>query len=72
MVTTLRETLDFRKCPSCRSSLEWVQNAGKRVTVVERASWTGTRSTMAQKSLSIYEFNPEGTVRVFYFPADRE
>jgi hypothetical protein len=70
----LRKSMEtyFRQCPSCRSSLEWVQSAGNRVTALERASWTGTSGPMAQKSLSVYEFNQEGIVRVFYFPAERE
>ena len=70
----LRKSLEayFRQCPSCRSSLEWVQSAGNRVTALERASWTGKSGPMSQKSLSVYEFNQEGIVRVFYFPAERE
>ena len=62
----------FRKCPSCRSSLEWIRSAGNRVTALERASWTGKSGPVTQKGLSVYEFNAAGIVRVFYFPAERE
>jgi hypothetical protein len=70
----LRKSMEgyFRKCASCRSSLEWIQSAGNRVTALERASWTGKSGPMAQKSLSVYEFNEAGILRVFYFPAERE
>lgn len=38
----LRESMRryFSSCGSCKSSLEWVQTAGSRVTALERASWT--------------------------------
>ena len=70
----LRKSMEsyFRKCPSCRSSLEWIRSAGNRVTALERASWTGKNGPLTQKSLSVYEFNAAGIVRLFYFPAERE
>lgn len=60
----------FSSCPSCKSSLEWVQIAGSRVTAMERASWSGKSGTKSQRSLSVYEFSGEKILRVYYFPAE--
>ena len=62
----------FQSCPSCHSTLEWVQSAGSRVTAMERASWTGKNGPLSQASLSVYEFGDKGIVRVYYFPAERD
>lgn len=62
----------FKSCPTCRSSLEWVQSAGSRVTALERASWVGARGPASQTSLSVYEFSDRGIARVYYFPAERD
>jgi len=68
----LRESMAryFRSCPSCKSSLEWIQRAGSRVTAMERASWTGKSGAKSQKSLSVYEFRGDKILRVYYFPAE--
>jgi hypothetical protein len=60
----------FRSCSSCRSSLEWVQTAGSRVTAMERASWSGKDGAKSQRSLSVYEFQEGKILRVYYFPAE--
>lgn len=68
----LRESMGryFKSCPSCQSSLEWVQVAGSRVTAMERASWTSKNLARSQKSLSVYEFSGTKILRVYYFPAE--
>ena len=68
----LRESMKryFSSCSSCRSSLEWVQIAGSRVTAMERASWTGKGGAKSQRSLSVYEFRGDKIARVYYFPAE--
>jgi len=70
----LRESMVryFRSCSSCKSSLEWIQRAGSRVTAMERASWTGKSGAKSQKSLSVYEFRGDKILRVYYFPAEVE
>ena len=68
----LRESMVryFRGCPSCKSSLQWMQKAGGRVTAMERASWTGKNGVKSQSSLSVYEFRADKILRVYYFPAE--
>lgn len=68
----LRESMEryFRSCPSCKSSLEWVQKSGSRVTAIERATWSGKSGLKSQTSLSIYEFRNGKVLRVYYFPAE--
>lgn len=68
----LRESMGryFRSCPSCKSSLEWIQSAGSRVTALERASWFGKSGAKSQRSLSVYEFRGDKILRVYYFPAE--
>jgi hypothetical protein len=70
----LRASLEkyFRSCPSCQSSLEWLQVAGSRVTAKEKASWRSKDETRAQSSLSVYEFQQGKILRVYYFPAEAE
>ena len=60
----------FSSCPSCRSSLEWVQSAGSRITAMERASWSTKSGVKSQRSLSVYEFSGDKILRVYYFPAE--
>ena len=62
----------FSSCPSCKSSLEWVQSAGSRVTAMERASWSGKSGAKSQRSLSVYEFSGDKILRVYYFPAEAD
>jgi len=68
----LRESMThyFRSCPSCKSSLEWVQTAGNRTLAMERASWTSKQGPKSQSSLSVYEFRDGKILRVYYFPAE--
>lgn len=68
----LRESMEryFRSCPSCKSSLERVQESGSRVTAMERATWSGKNGLKSQTSLSVYEFSNGKILRVYYFPAD--
>jgi hypothetical protein len=70
----LRESLEkyFRDCPTCKSSLEWVQIAGSRVTAKEKASWMSKNGPREQSGLSVYEFRNGKILRVYYFPADIE
>jgi len=62
----------FSSCASCKSSLEWVQKAGSRVTAMERASWTSKTGPKSQSGLSVYEFGGDKIVRVYYFPAEKD
>jgi len=70
----LREVMGryFRGCPTCKSSLEWVQSAGSRVTAMELASWSGKSGAKSQRSLSVYEFRNGKILRVYYFPAEMD
>jgi hypothetical protein len=62
----------FSECSTCKSSLEWVQTAGSRITAREIARWTSKSGPKEQSSLSVYEFQGDKIVRVYYFPAERE
>ena len=69
----LRESMEryYRGCPSCKSSLEWVQKSGSRLTAMERATWQGKSGGLkSQAGLSVYEFRNGKILRVYYFPAD--
>jgi ketosteroid isomerase-like protein len=70
----LRDSMEkyFRDCPTCKSSLEWVQIAGSRVTAKEKASWMSKNGPREQSSLSVYEFRNGKILRVYYFPVDIE
>jgi ketosteroid isomerase-like protein len=70
--TALRGSMEryFSSCSSCRSSLEWVQIAGSRVTAMERASWDSRTGPKSQRSLSVYEFRGDKILHVHYFPAE--
>jgi hypothetical protein len=70
----LRDSMEkyFRDCPTCKSSLEWVQIAGSRVTAKEKASWMSKNGPREQSGLSVYEFRNGKILRVYYFPADIE
>ncbi len=70
--SALRETMEryFQSCPTCKSSLEWIQTAGGRVTAMERATWSTKTGARAQRSLSVYEFSDGKILRVYYFPAE--
>lgn len=70
----LRKSLEgyFRRCPSCKSSLEWVRKSGGRVTAMERATWAGKSGLKSQSSLSVYEFHNGKILRVYYFPAEAD
>lgn len=70
----LRESMVryFRSCSSCKSSLDWIQRAGSRVTAMERASWSGKSGAKSQRSLSVYEFRGDKIMRVYYFPAEAD
>ena len=70
----LREALVgyYQGCPSCRSSLEWMETAGSRVAAYERASWTDKDGVArSQTSLSVYELVGNKIARVYYFPVER-
>ncbi len=68
----LRQTMEryFQSCPTCKSTLDWVQTAGSRVTAMEVASWSARTGKRAQRSLSVYEFSEGKILRVYYFPAE--
>ena len=70
----LRKSMEryFKSCSSCKSSLEFVQIAGSRVTAMERASWSGKGGPKSQSSLSVYEFRGDKILRVYYFPAEAD
>ena len=62
----------FNECSTCKSTLEWVQSAGSRVSAREIAHWTSKSGPKEQSSLSVYEFQGDKIIRVYYFPAERE
>ena len=68
----LRESMSryFRSCPTCKSSLEWLQRTGSRVAAMERASWSGKSGAKSQSGLSVYEFRGDKILRVYYFSAE--
>lgn len=61
----------FASCPSCRSTLEWIQATDERVITLERAEWTSNSGVKSQKSLAVYEFRKGKILRVYYFPAEK-
>jgi hypothetical protein len=62
----------FSECSTCKSSLEWVQTAGSRITAMEIARWMSKSGPKEQSGLSVYEFKGDKIIRVYYFPAERE
>jgi hypothetical protein len=72
--TALKTAMEkyFSECPTCKSSLEWVQIAGSRITAMEIARWTSKSGPKEQSSLSVYEFQGGKIARVYYFPAEVE
>lgn len=68
----LGESLEsyFNACPSCSSTLEWIQVGGSRVVALERASWASNGGRASQVSVAVYEFEHDVIRRVYYFPAD--
>lgn len=61
----------FQSCTSCRSELERIMLAGRRVTALERASWQSKSGERQQRSLSVYEFQGDRIRRVYYFPVEK-
>ena len=60
----------FRRCQSCKSSLDWIQTTGNRVLAMERATWVSKTGLKSQASLSVYEFRNNKILRVYYFPVE--
>lgn len=72
--TALKASMEkyFSECSTCKSSLAWVQVAGSRITAREIAHWTSKSGPKEQSSLSVYEFQGDKIMRVYYFPAESE
>jgi len=70
--TALQRSMDayFKQCPSCRSTLEWVQSSTQRVVTLERAEWIRQGERKSQTGLAVYEFRQRKISRVYYFPAE--
>lgn len=68
----LTEAMDgyFESCPSCRSELLEISEAGTHVSTIEQASWLQNDVRRTQKSLAVYQFSGDLIQRVYYFPAD--
>ena len=58
----------FQSCKSCKSSLDWIESSGERVSAMERASWETNAGVKSQATLSVYEFRRNKIFRVYYFP----
>lgn len=69
--TELRTSLAkyFESCPSCRSQIAWLRSVGDRVVALEVATWRVKDGIEARQSLSVYEFENDLLLRVFYFPS---
>jgi hypothetical protein len=59
----------FRSLPSSRSSIEGVVEAGRFVSVRERARWQGKSGERTQSALAVYEVEEGRVRRVWYYPA---
>lgn len=57
----------FRSCPSCRSVLDGIMEAGNLVTTYERAQWTSGGVPRTQTSLAVYEVRNGRIRRVWYY-----
>ncbi|ATZ73389.1 hypothetical protein CWC33_06600 [Idiomarina sp. X4] len=60
----------FESCPSCQSQLANFTVLGRRLSVVEEASWRQNGKPRSQKSLTVYEFSNNLIHRVYYFPTE--
>ena len=58
----------FQSCKSCKSSFDWIESSGERVSAMERASWETNAGVKSQATLSVYEFRKNKILRVYYFP----
>jgi hypothetical protein len=59
----------FRSLPSSRSSIEGAVEAGRFVSVRERARWEGKSGERTQSALAVYEVDEGRVRRVWYYPA---
>lgn len=58
----------FESLPSSRSTIESMMEAGRFVTVWERAHWERDGESMSQSSLAVYEINESVITRIWYYP----
>jgi hypothetical protein len=58
----------FRSLPSSRSSIEGMVEAGRFVSVRERARWEGKTGERTQSALAVYEVEEGRVRRVWYYP----
>lgn len=59
----------FQSIPSSRSTVESMMEAGRFVTVWERAHWERGGKPASQSSLAVYEIADGRIVRIWYYPA---
>ncbi len=72
-IASLEKSMEgyFKNCPSCRSTLEWIQASDERVITLERAEWMSKNGLKKQKSVAVYEFRKNKILRVYYLPAEK-
>jgi len=58
----------FESIPSSRSTVESMMEAGRFVTVWERAHWERDGVSRSQSSLAVYEINEGVITRIWYYP----
>lgn len=61
----------FAAIPSSRSVAESTMEAGRFVSVWERAEWQGKDGPQSQSALAVYEVEDRKIRRVWYYPAQR-
>lgn len=59
----------FESLPSSRSTVESMMQAGRFVSVWERAHWERDGESQSQSSLAVYEINDGAITRIWYYPA---
>ncbi len=57
----------FKTCPTCRSKITNVSQAGSRVTMTEIAAWQTEKGTQTNSSFAVYEFSNSKIARVYYY-----
>ncbi|MDJ0906861.1 MAG: nuclear transport factor 2 family protein [Woeseiaceae bacterium] len=60
----------FTSCPTCRSEIKGQMSSSERVSVVEVASWVGSKGPRSQQSIAVYEFSDSLIQRIYYFPEE--
>ena len=60
----------FQSCPTCRSTIRGLVASRERVSVVEEATWVGSKGPRSQRAMAVYEISGSLITSVYYFPEE--